>query len=65
MTITLDLHILGVTILLAVILLLAWKTILLAYKVGYYEQTFKNNKNLFSEERYKHIEEVMNKKTPF
>jgi len=32
------------------------------FKIGYYEQTLKNNKHLFSNERFGHIEGVMSGK---
>jgi hypothetical protein len=48
---------------LAVILL--WKNMTMTFKIGYYEQTLENNKDKFSEERYKQIEAVKAKKSPF
>jgi len=43
-----------------VIILFIIDKIFSSYKISYYEQTFKNNKSLFSESRYKKIEDVMN-----
>lgn len=56
----LTLIILGVTI-----CFLIFRVLLLEVKTSYYEQTFKNNKDKFSTERYSHIEKVMNLKNPF
>ena len=47
----------------AVILL--WQNMTMIFKIGYYEQTLENNKDKFSEERYKQIEAVKAKKSPF
>lgn len=35
-----------------------------SYKIGFYEQTLRNNKSKFSENHFKEIEKVMNKKFP-
>ena len=54
------------TILLAVVaVILLWNNMVMAFKIGYYEQTLQDNKDKFSEERYKHIEAVKAKKSPF
>ena len=54
------------TILLAVVaVILLWQNMVMSFKIGYYEQTLENNKDKFSEERYKHIEAVKAKKSPF
>lgn len=54
------------TILLAVVVvILLWQNMTMTFKIGYYEQTLENNKDKFSEERYKCIEAVKAKKSPF
>ena len=54
------------TILLAVVaVILLWQNMVMTFKIGYYEQTLENNKDKFSEERYKHIESIKSKKSPF
>lgn len=45
--------------------IMIWKLSVMAYKVAYYEQTLKNNRSKFTQDRYEHIEEVMNKWHPF
>lgn len=37
----------------------------MTFKIGYYEQTFEDNKDKFTKERYKKIEEIKAKKFPF
>jgi hypothetical protein len=54
-----------IILLLIVAVILLWQNIVMAFKIGYYEQTLENNKDKFSEERYKHIESIKAKKTPF
>lgn len=49
----------------AVLAVLVWAILLLSFKCGYYKQTLINHRDKFTEERFKSIEEVMNKKTPF
>ena len=44
---------------------LLWKIMVMAFKIGYYEQTLENNKDKFSKERYKDIEAIKAKKSPF
>jgi len=48
-----------------IILYLLFELATKSFKVGYYEQTLKNNKRKFDETRWNHIEQVMNKKHPF
>jgi|GEM_PF-3835573 len=48
-----------------VTIILAWKNMIMSFKIGYYEQTFKNHKSKFSKEKYNKIEDVMKKKHPF
>ena len=48
-------------VLISIIILLLYKMSKMAFKIGYYEQTLKNHKDKFTEERYKNIENVMNK----
>jgi len=52
-------------IVIVVLIVLGWAILLLSFKCGYYEQTLINHRDKFTEERFKSIEEVMNKKTPF
>ena len=42
--------------------ILIWQNMTMTFKIGYYEQTLKNNKDKFSEEQYKQIEDVKTKK---
>ena len=37
----------------------------MVFKIGYYEQTLNDNKNKFSKDRFKEIESIMTKKSPF
>ena len=48
-----------------VVVILLWQNMTMTFKIGYYEQTLENNKYKFSEERYKQIEAVKAKKSPF
>jgi hypothetical protein len=47
------------------VIILLWKNMVMAFKIGYYEQTLENNKDKFNEERYKNIEIIKAKKSPF
>ncbi len=51
---------LGITI-----MFLLWENITMAFKNAYYEQTLENNKDKFSEKRYKQIEDIKAKRSPF
>ena len=54
------------TILLAVVAVnLLWQNMVMTFKIGYYEKTLEINKDKFSEGRYKDIEAVKAKKSPF
>ncbi len=57
----------AILILLCVLVVAAilWQNLTMSYKIGYYEQTLKNNRDKFSPERLEQIENVMNKKSPF
>jgi hypothetical protein len=48
-----------------VAVILLWQNMTMTFKIGYYEQTLENNKDKFSEKRYKQIEAVKAKKSPF
>jgi len=48
-----------------VAVILLWQNMVMTFKIGYYEQTLEDNKDKFSEERYKHIEVVKAKMSPF
>lgn len=37
----------------------------MSFKIGYYEQTLKNNRDKFSKERFQKIERIINTKYPF
>lgn len=50
-------------VLAAIVAVLCVELATLKFKVGYYEQTFENWKQVFPKERYEMIEDVMNKKT--
>ena len=48
-----------------VIVIILWENMTMSFKIGYYEKTLENNKDKFSEERYKQIEKIKSKKSPF
>lgn len=52
-------------IMIILIVFLLYKNALMSFKIGYYEQTLKNYKNVFSDQKWENIEIVMNKKNPF
>lgn len=55
-----------ICIILVIALIFAlYRIALLSLKVGYYEQTLKNNSRHFSEDRLEQINNIMNLKNPF
>lgn len=54
-----------VVLLVVAVVILLWQNMTMTFKIGYYEQTLENNKDKFSEGRYKDIEAVKSKKSPF
>ena len=57
----------GITISLIIVTILCvyllWTNALMALKIGYYEQTLKNNRDKFTKERWKKIVEMLNRKS--
>ena len=54
-----------VVLLVVAVIILLWQNMTMTFKIGYYEQTLENNKDKFSEDRYKQIEAIKAKKSPF
>lgn len=54
-----------VVLLVVAVVILLWQNMTMTFKIGYYEQTLENNRGKFSEGRYKDIEAVKSKKSPF
>lgn len=59
-------HLIVFTVIVAIVIaILVWQNALMSFKIGYYEEILQNNKDSFTTEGYKHINSIINKKTPF
>ena len=45
--------------------ILLWQNMLMAFKIGYYEQILKNNKDKFSKEKWLNLIAMFERKSPF
>lgn len=53
---------LAILILVAFVSYIIYSNAVQTFKVGYYEQRFKDHKDKFTDEEWKHIQDVMNRK---
>lgn len=51
--------------LLVLVAIMVFKNINMSFKIGYYEQKFRLNKDKFSKEEFEKIEDMMKRKNPF